>query len=299
MEISFNGEFDSSILILTRSWVKNYWNTLSDTLKISTNKKRILNHSTFYSNSNSRAIILILLLSFGNNSITRIHTHTLLLSFVNNRSFNVSFLFRLIRPRLTVPEGFEWNFNYDMIDNSNDKTKNGNQSTNSEEISLIHSSSQSSSSGISNKSSALSISVQLEESYCRSWNPNIQLITVIRQLRYLLESGNLSVDMSSTLEGLPTIGAFWKSFKCLSTQTINRDDSDIGGKIFLPPSVLDILYNDHDYVPSWTREFDDDGRPHLSHSPMVQTNLFTFHSPHSTHSLLSSFLSFQTKLSLY
>jgi hypothetical protein len=180
----------------------------------------------------------------------------------------------VIRPRLILSEGIEWDFNFDI---NNDRTQRNNTNQNT------HQSFEPSQTEKFSKQ-PLSVSVQLEASHSRFWNSQIKLVDLIRRIRYLLETSDLSVDMTSTREGLPTIGAFWKSFKCVSTAKIGKEDFDIGNKVLLPGSVIDILYNDHDYLPSWRREFDSEGHPFVNNAPMVisfqkrqNVNAFIFH----------------------
>jgi hypothetical protein len=160
-------------------------------------------------------------------------------------------LFRLIRPRLIVPDTVDFGFDPTTSNNNNNAPNTNQPTTNATTFSEF----ERQKAALNKGKHPLSMSRQIERHSSNAWNPQLHIVDLVKRIRNVLETGNIRVDnMMSTKEGLPTVGSFWKSYRCISSKNIGRGDADQGGKIFLPTSCVELLYGEND-TPTWRGGF--------------------------------------------
>lgn len=139
-------------------------------------------------------------------------------------------LFRLIRPRLIVPDTVDFGFDPTTSNNNNNNAPNTNQPTTN---ATTFSEFERQKAALNKGKHPLSMSRQIERHSSNAWNPQLHIVDLVKRIRNVLETGNIRVDnMMSTKEGLPTVGSFWKSYRCISSKNIGRGDADQEEKSF-------------------------------------------------------------------
>jgi hypothetical protein len=95
-----------------------------------------------------------------------------------------------------------------------------------------------------NSRSMLSASVQLEQpTHTGTWNPETTLLDLFKRIREAIcKNETLRIDMSSSKDGIATVGNFWQTFSVVPAAQFDCPDATIGGKILLPASALEDIY---------------------------------------------------------